>query len=60
MLYAVACRLCDVTVLYAQRLDDPEAAMMLDHLRAHHPDALPRDWPTDFAAIIPNFRLRAT
>ena len=58
MTYALNCRHCGVTVVMAEHLEDAEAAVMLDHLRAYHADVLPEGSPTSFGALIPHFRLR--
>jgi hypothetical protein len=58
MKYAVNCRLCGVTVVLADRLDDAETAVMEEHLREYHTAVLPEGRPADFAILIPNFRLR--
>jgi len=58
-MYAVVCRTCEVRILVASRLGDPQLAVMLTHLRTRHPAALPEPTLPEFIRILSEFRLRA-
>ena len=58
-MYAVVCRTCEVRILVASRLGDPQLAVMLTHLRTRHPAALPEPRLPEFLEILGQFRLRA-
>src|SRR5262252_7114990 len=57
-MYAVVCRRCEVQVLATKRIDDPQLAMMVSHLRARHPNAMLEATFDEFTAVIRHFRLR--
>jgi hypothetical protein len=47
-----------MAIMLAERLYDPEAEVMLDHLREHHAGTLPEGSSADFDALVQRFRLK--
>ena len=57
-MYAVVCRRCEVQVLVTKRIDDPQLAVMVSHLRVRHPNAVLQPTCDEFTTVIRHFRLR--